>query len=89
MLSSLQGSEQSKALFTLSADAGQYSGEIKEEYRVAESVATACADYAERVYWENTSNTYDELSRCLEGDIPDTTQISTTDEPDETTVNDN
>lgn len=73
MTASLQGSEQSKILYSLSADALQYSVQIKDEYRAAESAANACVNYAERVYKENTANTYEELSRCLEGDIPAST----------------
>ncbi|KAH8416642.1 hypothetical protein KR222_000403 [Zaprionus bogoriensis] len=43
--------------------------EIRAEYRAAESVADACARDAQRVYWERTSQTYDELHKCLEGNI--------------------
>lgn len=74
-----QGSEQSRILYSLSADAVQYSVQIKDEYRAAESKANECVNYAERVYKENTANTYEELSRCLDGNIPATTLTDGTD----------
>lgn len=68
-LISFQGSAESKKLYTLSADAGKYAGEIRELYRVAESISEACCNLAERNYWENTSSTYSDLSDCLDGII--------------------
>ncbi|TDG48721.1 hypothetical protein AWZ03_004833 [Drosophila navojoa] len=72
------GSTYSKILFSLSSDASEYGGAIRELYRAAESVAEFCVNYAERVYWESTDKTYTELQSCLDGDINDSTVKSTT-----------
>lgn len=75
---SFQGSVESKKLYSLSADAGKYAGEIRELYRVAQSVSEACCGLAERNYWENTSNTYSDMSACLDGIIkPEDDDVTT------------
>ncbi|XP_030564159.1 uncharacterized protein LOC115764974 [Drosophila novamexicana] len=85
------GSEYSKKLFTLSSDAGEYGGIVRELYRAADTVAEFCANYAERVYWENTDSTYAELQKCLDGDIVEpsstpSTTMKTTAETETTIV---
>ncbi|XP_023178012.2 uncharacterized protein LOC111604254 [Drosophila hydei] len=72
------GSEYSKILFSLSSDAAEYGGIIRELYRAAESIAEFCVNYAERVFWESTDNTYSELQKCLDGELNEPTTASTT-----------
>ncbi|KAH8416646.1 hypothetical protein KR222_000399 [Zaprionus bogoriensis] len=62
-----RGSEESKRLYSLSADAGVFAREMKELRRAAQSICDACTSQAEREYWENTLSTYEELSECLNG----------------------
>lgn len=77
----LKASKESKTLYNLSADAGLYALEIRELYRVAETVEEACCSRAERVYWDDTSSTYVELSECLAGDIKPELDDPITEEP--------
>ncbi|KAH8359647.1 hypothetical protein KR093_008183, partial [Drosophila rubida] len=64
------GSEQSKFMYTISADASEVAVEIKEDYRLIESSKTICVNNAERAYVENTTNTYEKLNSCLIGNEP-------------------
>ncbi|XP_034115146.2 uncharacterized protein LOC117575152 [Drosophila albomicans] len=68
------GTEQSKSMYALSADANDVAVEMQESYRVIETYKTVCVNDAERTYVEHTTNTYEELNSCLAGKVqPKTT----------------
>ncbi|KAH8416695.1 hypothetical protein KR222_007501, partial [Zaprionus bogoriensis] len=63
------GSAQSKILLSLSANSGKYAIELTELRRAAKSICDACTKHAEWVYLESTSDTYADLSACLDGNV--------------------
>lgn len=61
----LQGAEQSKSMYTLSANALEDATEMKAYYQVIENTKTVCINNAERTYVESTTNAYEQLNSCL------------------------
>lgn len=64
----LQGSETSKEVYLISANATDNEALLREEYRLINRHHQQCGKLAERSYIQATAENYRELQNCLEGD---------------------
>ncbi|KAH8251367.1 hypothetical protein KR032_009754 [Drosophila birchii] len=62
--------ENSKILYSVSANATENSVKIAEEYRIVETQHDICVNDAERTYVQDTTTTYEQLNACLKGKEP-------------------
>ncbi|KAM8714377.1 hypothetical protein ACLKA7_014498 [Drosophila subpalustris] len=63
-------SENTKTMYTISADSSELLAQVREQYRLIEITQYECTNKTERTYVENTANTYEELNKCLTGVSP-------------------
>ncbi|XP_034486617.1 uncharacterized protein LOC117791077 isoform X2 [Drosophila innubila] len=63
------GAEQSRAMYTLSANALQLATEMREYYQLIETTKTICINNAERTYVESATKDYEQLHTCLMGNV--------------------
>lgn len=72
--------ENSKILYSLSANATENAVKIQEEYISVNLQRTICVNNAERDYVQDTTNTYEQLNACLRGEqsVPTPETVDTT-----------
>ncbi|XP_032292156.1 uncharacterized protein [Drosophila virilis] len=75
------GSENTKVMYTISANSAELLAQVREEYRLIDIVQYECTNKSERAYVENTAATYENLDRCLAGLEPLTTTSAPTTAP--------
>ncbi|KAL7727284.1 hypothetical protein ACLKA6_016037 [Drosophila palustris] len=83
------GSDGSKSLYAISANATELLDQVHEKYRIIDISEKSCTSKTERAHTEKTADTYEELNKCLAGvspvpePIPTTTPESTGSAPED------
>ncbi|KAH8283872.1 hypothetical protein KR054_003890, partial [Drosophila jambulina] len=62
--------DNSKILYSVSANATENAAKIEEEYRTVDTQRDICVNSAERSYVQDTTTTYEQLNACLKGTQP-------------------
>ncbi|XP_030369299.1 uncharacterized protein LOC115620272 [Scaptodrosophila lebanonensis] len=63
----------SKAMYSISADAKNISSDIQNAYQTIDSQLAVCVNNAESTYVTSTTSTYEQLNACLNGNGTETT----------------
>ncbi|KAL7727280.1 hypothetical protein ACLKA6_016033 [Drosophila palustris] len=83
------GSDGSKSLYAISANATELLDQVHEKYRIIDISEKSCTSKTERAHTEKTADTYEEFNKCLAGvspvpePIPTTTPESTGSAPED------
>ncbi|XP_022226217.2 uncharacterized protein LOC111076652 [Drosophila obscura] len=73
------GAQESKAMYAISANATEASTSIHMQLQALENSLDICQNEAERHFVEDTTNTYENLNGCLNGDrLPDASEPANT-----------